>query len=159
MNFQFTELRRCPHCGLVWAKIIGCDGATTCGERMSNHIVTYVQFDNNRLGQLATFCFTWLRGEKRLQIAKNGVRQLHYTNQVVGGAYGIGCGRSITWNAMAPVAIPQEFAEVAPPVTVEDIPLVPEGRFSAVKETIASALQRFGNALTFGTLSQARQSQ
>ena len=26
-----SELRKCPHCGHVWAKVEGCDGATTCG--------------------------------------------------------------------------------------------------------------------------------
>ena len=26
-----NDLRQCPHCGLLWAKVEGCDGGTTCG--------------------------------------------------------------------------------------------------------------------------------
>ena len=33
-----TELRRCPHCGLVWDKIEGCNGDTICGEIPSSKI-------------------------------------------------------------------------------------------------------------------------
>merc|ERR1739838_807256 len=56
------ELRKCPHCGLVWAKIVGCDGATTCGEQVGS-------FDN-RNGVMATFSFSW--NSPNLSINKTG---------------------------------------------------------------------------------------
>jgi len=28
-----NQLRKCPNCGLVWVKVEGCNGATTCGNR------------------------------------------------------------------------------------------------------------------------------
>ena len=30
-----SELRKCPHCGLIWTKVEGCEGETTCGNRPS----------------------------------------------------------------------------------------------------------------------------
>merc|ERR1712100_990220 len=30
-EFCESDLRKCPHCGLIWYKFEGCDGMTTCG--------------------------------------------------------------------------------------------------------------------------------
>lgn len=30
-------MRSCPHCNLVWIKVEGCDGATTCGNRTKSY--------------------------------------------------------------------------------------------------------------------------
>ena len=30
-------IKRCPNCGLIWFKTEGCDGSTTCGNRVSNY--------------------------------------------------------------------------------------------------------------------------
>jgi len=27
--------KACPHCGIIWVKVDGCDGKTTCGNRLS----------------------------------------------------------------------------------------------------------------------------
>lgn len=30
-------MRKCPHCGLIWLKVIGCDGETYCGKRVNSN--------------------------------------------------------------------------------------------------------------------------
>ncbi len=65
-----SQLRKCPHCGLIWTKIEGCDGATRCGERPS------IGFDvrDPNYGILATFTFKVTRG--KLNIFKSGSKKL-----------------------------------------------------------------------------------
>ena len=139
-NHGISDLRRCPHCGLVWAKIEGCDGQTTCGNRMR-------QFDGaNTDGFLGTFTFEWSRATKRLKISKKERRQLRNYTQDRGG---IGCGRSITWSQMAPVEVPAEFNS-GPPVTVDDIKLVPRRSYQYVVDSISEFL---GNLRLRGTFS------
>ncbi|CAK69185.1 unnamed protein product (macronuclear) [Paramecium tetraurelia] len=33
-NHCFQCLKQCPHCKLIWIKVAGCDGQTTCGNRV-----------------------------------------------------------------------------------------------------------------------------
>lgn len=28
----YNFIKQCPHCGLVWYKVLGCDNETYCGE-------------------------------------------------------------------------------------------------------------------------------
>ena len=129
-NHGISDLRRCPHCGLVWAKIEGCDGQTTCGERMR-------QFDGaNPDGFLGTFAFEWSRATKRLKISKKERRQLRNYTEESGG---VGCGRRITWSEMAPVEVPAEFNS-GPPVTVDDIKLVPRRSYQYIIDSISEVL-------------------
>ena len=32
-NHPYRCLRKCPHCGIIWLKVIGCDDIT-CGNRV-----------------------------------------------------------------------------------------------------------------------------
>jgi hypothetical protein len=32
-NGETNRFKQCPHCGLIWFKIVGCDGRTKCGNR------------------------------------------------------------------------------------------------------------------------------
>eukprot|EP00929_Paragymnodinium_shiwhaense_P055642 TRINITY_DN27869_c0_g1_i1.p1 TRINITY_DN27869_c0_g1~~TRINITY_DN27869_c0_g1_i1.p1 ORF type:complete len:439 (+),score=92.38 TRINITY_DN27869_c0_g1_i1:65-1381(+) len=115
-NSGISELRKCPHCGQVWAKLSGCDGETTCGNKLG-------RFDG-RYQDFASFRFTVLQGG-RLQIAKLGRRRVVASSSTVSQG-NAGCGRTISWKSMAPVAIPQEFrVEAASAVTVEDIQVLP----------------------------------
>ena len=50
-NGEFNRFKKCPHCGMIWFKIIGCD-SIVCGTRTKiedkiigkykNYIVTYL---------------------------------------------------------------------------------------------------------------------
>ena len=86
---QADDLRKCPWCGLVWAKVEGCNGTTTCGLRP-------FQFVNNTL---TTFNFKW--DGKKLQIKKKGAR-LSVGNMSCHGS-AVGCGKEINWVDMKPV--------------------------------------------------------
>eukprot|EP00930_Biecheleria_cincta_P088500 TRINITY_DN77744_c0_g1_i1.p1 TRINITY_DN77744_c0_g1~~TRINITY_DN77744_c0_g1_i1.p1 ORF type:complete len:487 (-),score=72.98 TRINITY_DN77744_c0_g1_i1:110-1504(-) len=108
-----VSLRRCPHCSTVWTKVTGCDGQTTCGNRI-NEI-------DGRYGQFAHFSFNF-DGEK-LEIKKVKTRQVQLPMTSGGN---IGCGQTICWGNMAPVSVPSEFQACAEAVSVEDVSILPE---------------------------------
>jgi len=109
-----SSLRKCPHCGLVWAKLEGCDGSTTCGNRMTK--------PDGRFGTLGTFTFTF--DGKKLSFAKSGSRTLSRPPSAT-SARGAGCGQTISWSNMAPVPIPTEFT-VNEGVKTDDVKSLPQ---------------------------------
>ena len=109
-----SQLRRCPHCNLVWAKLEGCDGKTTCGNRMNSL--------DGRKGTMGTFQFQ--RNKGRLTIQKLGEKAIQRVWGRRGKEQKVGCGREIEWSAMATVRVPQEFC-IGPVVTTEDVKVVP----------------------------------
>ena len=132
-------MRECPHCGLIWSKIQGCDGQTTCGNRMNSY---------DGRNDFATFSFSWSSETRSLQISKSGKKQA-LQSLLNNSSRGIGCGNTIYWNRMKPVDLPQEVLE-AVNVTVDDIQLVPETIADrGWMDTISSVLQRFGNSIVF----------
>ena len=56
---------------------------------------------------------------------------------------GIGCGRTIEWNKMAPVPVPAEISAVDIVVTADDIKLVPEHSYRNVKGKLEDKLREF----------------
>mmetsp|Transcript_43268 Transcript_43268/g.119642 ORF Transcript_43268/g.119642 Transcript_43268/m.119642 type:complete len:426 (+) Transcript_43268:115-1392(+) len=110
-----SELRRCPHCGLVWAKLDGCNGITVCGNVMHGPDVR-----NSSFGTLGTFAFFWTGNG--LNISRTGSRAARSGARSVGH---IGCGRDINWSLMAPVEVPAEFM-VGSVATTDDVALIPE---------------------------------
>ena len=70
-----NELRKCPHCGLVWAKVVGCTGATSCGK-----MVNSIDVRNKGTGVMATFAFVWDESAAVLAITRKGER--HAMKQV-----------------------------------------------------------------------------
>merc|ERR1719183_1683746 len=118
-NAGISQLRKCPHCNEVWAKLEGCDGGTTCGNKPSS-------FDG-RFQSMANFSFRVDRVDRRsrrLVITKAQKKPLakHPAASRSGSA---GCGRSITWKDMAPVQVPAEFT-VQTVVNVDDVDIVSE---------------------------------
>ena len=122
-----NELRKCPHCGLVWAKFEGCDGQTTCGSRPSH------SFDarDSSYAVLATFTFKWVPSHSSsptqvvpstLTITRSGQKNL---NTARGGSKGIGCGASINWSTMNRAPIPPEFS-MKVEANVNDVEVMPE---------------------------------
>ena len=96
-----SQARRCPHCGLVWLKIEGCDGNTNCGERPS---AGNDARDASFL-ELATFNFDTRGGG--LRITRAGTKR---PQRLGSGGARVGCGRTINWSTMAPVEMPPEFS-------------------------------------------------
>jgi len=108
-----SDLRKCPHCCQVWAKLEGCDGATTCGNKPSD-------FDG-RSSVFANFQFSF--DGMKLQITRAGTRCSASASCSSGG--NAGCGRPIAWRDMSPVQVPAEF-NVSTIVTTDDLSLIPE---------------------------------
>ena len=111
-----SELRKCPHCGLVWTKVEGCDGSTTCGNRPN----TVNDFRDPSFAVLGTFSFRWLE-DGRLDITKVGNNTV--TSERDSSA-NFGCGKSITWKEMATVSVPSEFSETVK-IGTSDVKILP----------------------------------
>eukprot|EP00927_Polykrikos_kofoidii_P049585 TRINITY_DN4362_c0_g1_i1.p1 TRINITY_DN4362_c0_g1~~TRINITY_DN4362_c0_g1_i1.p1 ORF type:complete len:426 (-),score=52.83 TRINITY_DN4362_c0_g1_i1:455-1732(-) len=109
-----SDLRRCPHCGLVWAKVSGCNGATTCGSRPRTLDSPCTRF--------ATFTFVW--NGRRLVISKTSFRVWRQTDGAVASNWQ-GCGEVVNWGAMAPVSVPVEFLETEAASSTDDVQLIP----------------------------------
>merc|ERR1712014_304366 len=60
-----NELRRCPHCNLIWAKVEGCNGQTTCGS-----VPSRLDARDPNYCILGTFSFRW--DGRKLTITKGG---------------------------------------------------------------------------------------
>jgi len=140
-NDGATDLRRCPHCGLVWAKITGCDGSTTCGSRMNDWDFSW--------GVMATFSFEWQRiaGRHRsLRILKTGNRQCNLVKNF--GQTGVGCGRQINWSMMAKVPVPDEFKEAKIGTDdIKDLPRSAQSWVQRLREGIVCAGSNFNNKI------------
>jgi len=107
------DLRQCPHCGLVWAKVVGCPN-TTCGNLPKAPDV--------RRDYMATFSFTISGG--KLSMDRTGSRSVSVLgSDVQSQKAGVGCGRAIRWDEMKPVRAPAGFQEEVAP-TAEDVALV-----------------------------------
>ena len=111
-----SELRKCPYCGIIWTKVEGCDGNTTCGNRPS----TVNDFRDSTYAILGTFSFSWF-GKGKLRITKSAGKT---AKQEQNSRPAVGCGKTINWKTMVPVTVPYEFSQ-AVKVETSDIELLP----------------------------------
>lgn len=110
------DARQCPHCNEVWIKVEGCAGQTTCGERPSAGIQIDVR--NSNFGVLGTYIFSLIKDT--FTIKKHTDRKIE--RQVSGT--GIGCGRTINWNMLQKVAVPQDLVRAIKPVRMDEVPIL-----------------------------------
>ena len=136
-----SQLRKCPHCGLIWIKVEGCDGSTTCGNRPQ----TVNDMRNSAISVLATFCFEWI-GHK-LKITKGGNKNVK--SQKSSSSKFAGCGKTITWNEMATVAVPDEFSETVM-VCTKDIKILPPVA-SHFQEDLSNLIETAKGAMKLST--------
>merc|ERR1711915_1085158 len=132
-----NELRKCPHCGLVWAKIVGCNGLTTCGQKVQK-----LEARNN--GVMATFTFIpeiVSAKLESLQISQSGVRKA----VKLSSNCNTGCGKYISWRTMEIVPIPSEFYTDAS-VTTDDL-AVDLTRATGVKEQVETQIKNITSNL------------
>jgi len=61
-----SGFRKCPHCNEIWAKVEGCDGSTTCGNRVSSSM----KWDHWSGGVFSNFAFVWDTLTTRLNVKK-----------------------------------------------------------------------------------------
>ncbi|XP_068698366.1 uncharacterized protein [Montipora foliosa] len=110
-----SELRKCPHCGLIWTKVQGCEGDTTCGNRPYN----VNDFRDPAYAQLGTFLFRWFDGRLRITKVSHKTVKSERSSKPK-----FGCGKSINWKQMATVEVPSEFSESVK-VATSDIRTLP----------------------------------
>ena len=122
-NHGVDDLRKCPHCGMVWAKVEGCEGQTTCGSMPSTHYDVRPGYS-----RMATFIFNIVRG--KLTISRNGERSIADKKEQTGVAGSVGCGQSINWRDMKRVEVDfLNFQERI--VNTDDIISLPETSYGA----------------------------
>lgn len=100
-----NQFRKCPHCGKMWAKFYGCDGSTTCGAAHGASETDGVGVEQPGGDTLLSFEFTFQ--QKRLRFKRNSdvaVKRSRWERDAK-LPYGAGCGKSITWSAMAVVGM------------------------------------------------------
>jgi len=129
------EMRKCPHCGEVWYKQEGCDGATTCGNRDWQNEMLQYGLDVKR-GYMATYTFIWKRKKngksfgvhEKLEVKKRD--EVNVTKRRINKAVrGAGCGRQITWSQMSIVPMPVHVTEGSEKITTDDIKVLPPEAF------------------------------
>ena len=130
-----SELRKCPYCSTIWAKVEGCEGDTTCGSRPS----TVNDFRDSAYAVLGTFSFRWL-DNGNLEITKSGDKTV---KSQMNSSSAIGCGKTINWKKMATVSVPSEFSETVK-VGTSDIKVLPPtaSRFNEQLSNKIDAAQR-----------------
>ena len=127
-----SELRKCPHCDLVWTKVEGCDGDTTCGRRPD----AANDFRDSAFSVLATYAFQWV-GNK-FNITKRGDKNVKSEKNT--SASSVGCGNTINWKTMATVSVPSEFSETVK-VCVSDVKVLPPAA-SGFKKDLSKKLDQ-----------------
>ena len=107
-----SDFRKCPHCGEVWTKVIGCDKTTTCGNE--------VKLPDARRDSMATFTFEI--SDDELSVARTGSKTVKAT-AASGHRTSAGCGKDINWLEMKPVPAPESMKWEASP-SADDIKLI-----------------------------------
>jgi GTPase SAR1 family protein len=112
-NGETNRFKKCPHCGLIWFKIVGCNGKVKCGNRdkirdkfygiFKDYIVKYEnknleiqKIDVNQQDKYKGTEFTGLTNE---ETNKNIILQ----NEGKTLIRPLGCGNWITWKEMEDV--------------------------------------------------------
>ena len=112
-NGEFNKFKKCPHCGLIWFKIKGCD-RVSCGKR--------TKIKDSIFGRFKNFIVTFLSGKIRITTSENQLENYGEDNEFIGltekeinenkiresqGKRKIepkGCGMSLNWNQMEDVS-------------------------------------------------------
>ena len=115
-----SELRKCPHCGHVWAKVEGCEDETTCGNRPS----TRQRYEEARVCNLKHLYIYLVRWQPSYR--KSGEKKVssNMDPNSRGKDSGAGCGKPITWKLMPKADVPPEFC-AATKISTDDIKVLP----------------------------------
>jgi len=108
-NGEFNKFKKCPHCGLIWFKVKGCD-SVICGRRTKIRDTIFGRFKN--------YIVNFLSGKIRIIISENSSDNYGEDNEFYGltpeeinenkrreiqGKVKIspqGCGMNLNWNQM-----------------------------------------------------------
>jgi len=89
--------KACPHCGIIWVKVAGCDGETTCGNRLNGDYV----FDRKPSDTFSTpkFKFSWKNKvfswvKELVNFSKPKIMIDAFSKSTMKG---VGCGKAFIW--------------------------------------------------------------
>jgi hypothetical protein len=110
-NDPRNTYRACNHCGAVYAKVDGCNGATTCGaisrthdsKEVSKDYVTLFGVDFLMEGGNWRLSFRSINRAFRSWSSRNGVSSENVHRKRDGAIIESGCGQEIIWSSMRPV--------------------------------------------------------
>ena len=112
-NNEYNKFKKCPHCGLIWFKVKGCD-SVTCGRRTSikdsiigrfkNYIVNFLsgkiritinEYNSNNYGEDNEF-YGLTQKEKEINIIREKEGKIKINPK--------GCGKNLNWAEMEDVS-------------------------------------------------------
>ncbi|KAL4429653.1 hypothetical protein ABPG74_017062 [Tetrahymena malaccensis] len=103
-----NKFKKCPHCGIIWLKVEGCNGNTTCGNRVFGKDI----YLNSK------YFMKYLYDFRALKWIKQTFNKSNLGNyEQIGN--GVGCGKVINWET-API-ISNEFLKQLKDVGIDDI--------------------------------------
>lgn len=89
--------KACPHCRIIWVKVAGCDGETTCGNRLSGDYI----FDRKPGDTFSTHKFRFSWTNKTFKWIKELVDfsqpKIPSNPNQKSTTKGVGCGKAFIW--------------------------------------------------------------
>jgi hypothetical protein len=116
-------LRRCPHCSLVWMKVEGCSGTTTCGARPKS-AEARVKLKCEWVRQAGKILFHPTQVPE--VVTKTGKLLLAWLDDKIVPTFlkrSVGCGKEISWSEMPPVSVPPELVSVPDYADASNVPV------------------------------------
>lgn len=116
-------IKRCPNCNLVWVKVEGCDGETTCGNRPSSY------FDTMKKVFPFRYNSKWLNGSLLFErISSNWKAITKQASVSKQNEKYIGCGAKFEWRSL-PRLQENEIKELFNATTIDQV-------LSAIKDPV-----------------------
>ena len=103
-----NHYKACPHCGAVWVKVEGCNGATTCGSVPTSRDNKRKKGDDDDEWLVKTF-YAWVRtGTNFIMNRTTTQSSARYAaktekKKLEGAVFESGCGKTIIWSSMHPI--------------------------------------------------------
>jgi len=131
-------IKRCPHCDLIWYKTEGCDGTTTCGNRVSAY------YDSSPKA-FFKYVMTRVNGRRRIhrestnETFARAQRQVEDASSLVTG---YGCGLELIWSEL-PKLQDELILELFKVKTIaEAVELIKAGDFQEARRNYESNIAR-----------------
>ncbi|KAM3137905.1 hypothetical protein pb186bvf_009986 [Paramecium bursaria] len=112
-DHPYNFIRQCPHCGLIWMKVSGCDGETTCGAFSSqDDLISRQPFSSNVSLKYENEQLQMIIKETE-KIEKQKLQQKIKEQQNQNQSKNKGCGNKIIWKDMRlPIELMKELLDI-----------------------------------------------
>jgi hypothetical protein len=150
-----SAYRRCPWggCGLIWTKVSGCNGLTTCGARPLDK-----PMDASDSGCYWQYIFEFVLGEIGtdtwvLHAIPNGKGLLKLSWESLPEVKAVGCGRTIEWDRMIPIQEKElnELLKVSLPASHNSIDTAAAGALAKLSNHATRAKRALRGSMKWST--------